>query len=103
MRCCCARPFLVRFVPDGIHGTSASLTYRAWDPERGYESRLQGTKADATSANGAATPFSAATDIAGITVTAISDAPTLTTSGGATRVHRGDNVSRPRRWWSMVA
>lgn len=82
---------LVRFVPDGIHGTSASLTYRAWD-QSGATAGLQGTKID-TSSNGATTPFSTASDAAGITVTAINDAPTLTTSSGATAFVEGDNVA----------
>ncbi|CAO3456589.1 hypothetical protein [Azospirillum argentinense] len=65
----------LRFVPDGRNATSASLTYRAWDQTSG----AAGSTAD-TTANGGTSAFSSATDTAGLTVTAINDAPTL--SGG---------------------
>ncbi|MFZ6045561.1 DUF4347 domain-containing protein [Pseudomonas sp. CR3202] len=81
----------VRFVPDGINGTSASLTYRAWD-QSGATAGQQGTKVDA-SATGGATAFSSASDTASITVTAIDDAPVVTTSGGSAAFIEGDNVA----------
>ncbi|MFC5695328.1 DUF4347 domain-containing protein [Pseudomonas sp. GCM10022186] len=81
----------VRFVPDGINGTSASLTYHAWD-QSGATSGQQGTKVDA-SANGGTSPFSVASDTASITVTAIDDAPVVTTSGGSAAFIEGDNLA----------
>ena len=62
---------LVRLVPDGLNGTSASLTYRAWDRTSGTEGTMV-----STASRGAATAFSIATDSAGITVTSVNDAPT---------------------------
>ncbi len=62
---------LVRLVPDGLNGTSASITYRAWDQTSG----TVGTKVS-TASRGVATAFSLATDTASITVTAVNDAPT---------------------------
>ncbi|MEE1612961.1 hypothetical protein [Microvirga sp. CF3016] len=79
----------VRFVPDGINGTVASFSYRAWD-QTGATSGQHGTKVDATMAGGS-TPFSAATDTATITVTAVNDAPVASTSGGATPFADGNN------------
>lgn len=64
---------LVRFVPNGQNATSASFSYRAWDQSVG----TKGTKTD-SSVNGGASPFSATTDTASISVTAVNDAPVLT-------------------------
>ena len=64
---------LVRLVPDGLNGTSASLTYRAWDRTSGTEGTMV-----STASRGAATAFSIATDSVGITVTSVNDAPVLT-------------------------
>ncbi|HEV2565384.1 MAG TPA: hypothetical protein VGU19_09895 [Microvirga sp.] len=79
----------VRFVPDGVNGTVASFSYRAWD-QTGATSGQHGTKVDATMAGGS-TPFSTATDTATITVTAVNDAPMASTSGGATPFADGNN------------
>ncbi|WP_179958434.1 DUF4347 domain-containing protein [Chitinimonas arctica] len=68
----------VRLVPDGQNGTSASLTYRAWD-QTGASAGQQGTKLD-SSVNGGTTAYSSVTDTASITVSSVNDAPTL--SGG---------------------
>ena len=67
----------LRFVPDGQNADTAAVTYRAWDQTSG----AAGTKVDA-STNGGTTAFSTATDTAAITVTAINDAPTITSDGG---------------------
>ncbi|GJL61425.1 MAG: hypothetical protein NPIRA04_00790 [Nitrospirales bacterium] len=67
----------LRFVPDGQNADTASVTYRAWDQSSG----AAGTKVDA-STNGGTTAFSTATDTASITVTAVNDAPTITSNGG---------------------
>ncbi|WP_271411397.1 DUF4347 domain-containing protein [Pseudomonas sp. Q1-7] len=81
----------VRFVPDGVNGTTASLTYRAWD-QTGATSGQQGTKADASSSGGT-TPFSLSSDTASLTVTAVNDAPVVSASGGSTSFVEGDNVA----------
>jgi len=69
----------VRFVPDGMNGTTASIDYRAWDQTSGSV----GTKVD-TSTNGGTTPFSVAIESAAITVTDVNDAPVLDSSGTMT-------------------
>lgn len=81
----------VRFVPDGVNGTNASITYRAWD-QSGATSGQHGSKVDASSFGGASA-FSSATDTASITVTAVNDAPLLTVSGGTTAFLEGNNVA----------
>jgi len=68
----------LRFVPDGINADSAGVTYRAWD-QTGATAGQQGTKADA-STTGGTTAFSSASDTASIAVSAVNDAPTLTTA-----------------------
>ncbi|HSF11045.1 MAG TPA: DUF4347 domain-containing protein [Nitrospirales bacterium] len=67
----------LRFVPEGQNADSATVTYRAWDQTSGST----GTKVDA-STNGGTTAFSTATDTASITVTAVNDAPVITSNGG---------------------
>ncbi|WP_349573323.1 DUF4347 domain-containing protein, partial [Azotobacter salinestris] len=81
----------VRFVPDGISATTASFTYRAWD-QSGVTAGQQGAKVDAGS-NGGSTAFSSATDTASITVTAVDDPSTVTTSGGTTAFSEGSTVA----------
>ncbi|MBB4041176.1 Ca2+-binding RTX toxin-like protein [Microvirga flocculans] len=81
----------VRFVPDGVSGTTGSLTYKAWD-QSGSTAGLQGTKVDA-SAGGGSTPFSSVTDTASITVTAVNDVPVVTASGGSTAFVEGADVA----------
>lgn len=66
----------VRFVPDGINSTSASITYHAWD-QSGATSGQQGSKIDA-SVTGGTSSFSSANDTASVTVTAFNDAPLIT-------------------------
>ncbi|MDA7979108.1 MAG: DUF4347 domain-containing protein [Pirellulales bacterium] len=68
---------ILRFVPDGQNGTTADITFRAWDQSSG----AFGTKVDA-STNGGTTAFSSATEIASINVSSVNDAPTIT--NGAT-------------------
>ncbi|MFN6994739.1 MAG: DUF4347 domain-containing protein, partial [Aquincola tertiaricarbonis] len=63
---------LVRFVPNGSNGTSASLTYRGWDQASGSA----GSKVS-TASNGGSTAFSTAADTASITVTSVNDAPVM--------------------------
>ncbi|MBK1724537.1 DUF4347 domain-containing protein [Thiocystis violacea] len=63
---------LVRFVPDGENGTSASFDYYAWDQTSG----AAGTTADVTT-RGDASAFSLTGDAASLTVSDVNDAPTL--------------------------
>ncbi|GJL51696.1 MAG: hypothetical protein NPIRA01_29230 [Nitrospirales bacterium] len=67
----------LRFVPDAQNSDTASVTYRAWDQTAG----AAGTNVD-VSTNGGTTAFSTATDTASLTVTAVNDAPTITSDGG---------------------
>ena len=67
---------LLRFVPNGQNGTSASVTFRAWDQTSGSA----GSKVD-TSANGGTSAFSTATETATLTVNSVNDAPLLDNSG----------------------
>jgi len=84
----------VRFVPDGVNGTNASFTFKAWD-QSGITAGQQGSKVDASSSGGT-TPFSAASDTASITVVAVNDAPLVTSSGGsAAFVEGADQASTP--------
>ena len=81
----------VRFVPNGISGTTADFTFRAWD-QTGITNGMHGTKAVASSAGGT-TPFSVGFNTASITVTAVNDAPTLTGSGGNLTWTEGNNTT----------
>ena len=69
----------IRFVPNGVAGTAASITYRAWD-------QTSGTPGDkvSTTANGGETAFSTATDTASIAVSDVNDAPTAVAISNAT-------------------
>ncbi len=69
----------VRFVPDGIDGTSASLTYRGWDGSTGNA----GERVDASVAGGTSA-FSTASAIASLVVTAVDDAPSVASSAAQT-------------------
>ncbi|MCC6609877.1 MAG: DUF4347 domain-containing protein [Burkholderiales bacterium] len=72
------------------NGTLASaITFRAWDQTSG----ANGALAD-TTANGGTTAFSAATDTASITVTAVNDAPTTAASGGVLSYTENDPATR---------
>lgn len=71
----------LRYVPNGEAGETATLTVRGWDGSAG----ANGGAADAT-ANGGATPFSAATATVSILVTDVNDAPTVTAPAGLTVV-----------------
>ncbi|MBF0438398.1 MAG: DUF4347 domain-containing protein, partial [Magnetococcales bacterium] len=67
----------IRFVPNAIKATSGSISFYAWDQTSG----TFGTKVN-VSTRGGTTAFSSTGDSAGIIVTEINDAPTL--SAGAT-------------------
>ncbi|MFW3898427.1 DUF4347 domain-containing protein [Pseudomonas bharatica] len=81
----------VRFVPDGIHGETATITYKAWDQTNGTAG-FQGAKIN-TSTSGGTSAYSTATDTATVTVTAVNDRPVLTPSGGSVAWTEGNNVA----------
>ncbi len=81
----------VRFVPDGVHGTYATFTFKAWD-QSGSTAGQQGSRVDVSSSGGS-TPFSAAIDTASITVVAVNDPPLVTSSGGSAAFVEGENVA----------
>ncbi len=68
---------LVRFVPNGMLGTSGELTFRAWDQSTGTAGQFFDT-----SSNGGSTAFSIATETASITVSGVNDAPTFDVGTG---------------------
>ncbi|MBF0213173.1 MAG: DUF4347 domain-containing protein, partial [Magnetococcales bacterium] len=65
----------IRFVPNAIKGTTASLSFYAWDRTSGSV----GTKVD-VSTRGGTTAFSTDGDTASIQITEINDTPTLSVS-----------------------
>ncbi|WP_236185805.1 DUF4347 domain-containing protein [Pseudomonas juntendi] len=80
----------VRFVPDGVHGETATIAYRAWDQTEAQG--LQGLHTNISSLGGSGA-FSSATDTASVLVTAVNDAPVLTGSGGTVNWTEGNNVT----------
>ncbi|MDH1701761.1 DUF4347 domain-containing protein [Comamonas terrigena] len=81
----------VRYVPDGIHGETATLIYKAWD-QTGGTAGLEGTKRN-TSISGGTSAYSLDTDTASVVVTAVNDAPVVTVSSGAASWSEGNNVA----------
>ncbi|HDS1679051.1 TPA: DUF4347 domain-containing protein [Pseudomonas putida] len=81
---------LVRFVPDGIHGETATLTYKAWD--QSSNAGLQGTKVNVTTSGGTSA-YSVGADTASVVVTAVNDAPVVTVSGTPASWTEGNNVA----------
>ncbi|PLP95591.1 hypothetical protein CYD26_03025 [Pseudomonas sp. FFUP_PS_473] len=82
----------VRFVPDGIHGEIATITYRAWD-QTGGTSGFQGSKSNVTGLTGGSNAYSIGTDTASVEVTAVNDAPIVTGSAGSVSWTEGNNVT----------
>ncbi|QXI32708.1 DUF4347 domain-containing protein [Pseudomonas promysalinigenes] len=80
---------LVRFVPDGIHGETATITYKAWD--QSSNAGLQGSKVSVL-ASGGTSAYSMASDSANVVVTAVNDAPVVTVSGTPAAWIEGNNV-----------
>lgn len=80
---------LVRFVPDSLHGETATITYKAWD--QSSNAGLQGVKVNVTTSGGTSA-YSTSTDTASVVVTAVNDAPTLTGSGGSLTWTEGNNT-----------
>ncbi|MDC0148614.1 VCBS domain-containing protein, partial [Alphaproteobacteria bacterium] len=79
---------LVRFVPNTENATNATFTYVAWDQTSG----TAGSKVDASS-KGAQTAFSIEDNTASITVTAVNDNPTLSSSVNRDLVEAGNGVA----------
>ena len=75
-------------MPNGENATTASISYHAWDQTG---SGSAGSKVSVAS-TGADTAFSTATDTASITVTAVNDAPTVT-SGSTVTLTGTDEVT----------
>ncbi|QTA78941.1 Immunoglobulin-like fold-containing protein [Desulfonema limicola] len=73
----------IRYVPDGLNGETASITFRAWDQTTGTAS-ISGTASYAdTSANGGTSAFSSTTAAGILTINTINDIPTLTAFASA--------------------
>ncbi|MFN3686894.1 cadherin-like domain-containing protein [Salinarimonas sp.] len=70
----------LRFVPDGVVGGTATLTFRAWDGTTGTASDTISRFADTTT-NGGTTAFSAAVATATKAIVDINDPPTLAATG----------------------
>lgn len=64
---------LLRFVPDGKNGATATVSYRGWDQTTG----AAGTKVDTDLTAGGSSAFSSGIDRAEITVTDVNDEPTF--------------------------
>ena len=71
----------LRFQPDTIIGTPASLTVHAWDGTAGTASTAGSPSTANPAGGGGTTAFSSGTATANLTVTDINDAPTLTSTG----------------------
>lgn len=69
----------VRFAPDGMNGTTATFTFKAWDRTSGTAGALADTQTD-----GGSTAFSEQAGSAKIEVTAVNDLPTIQGLAGAT-------------------
>ncbi|NIE74160.1 DUF4347 domain-containing protein [Pantoea sp. Ap-967] len=82
----------LRFVPDGVHGETATVTYRAWDQTGGTQG-LQGLRTNVAGLTGGSNAYSSATDTASVVVTAVNDAPVVTGSGGSVAWTEGNNVT----------
>lgn len=80
----------LRYVPDGLNGETAFLTFRAWDQTHGSESANWVRCTADTTTNGGGTAYSSATAAAGVTVTSVNDAPTLSATASNPAFTEGD-------------
>ncbi|GGO81520.1 hypothetical protein GCM10011348_20750 [Marinobacterium nitratireducens] len=83
----------LRYIPDGIDGESATLSFRAWDQTSGTASTNALRSTADTTTNGGTTAFSSGTAQASLAVTAINDAPTLTATGINPTYIEGDSAT----------
>ena len=81
----------VRFVPNADFNGTATFTYRAWDQSVGSSEQM-GVD---VSVNGGTTAFSAATETASITVTAVNDAPVLDNAGSPSLATIAEDTAAP--------
>lgn len=83
---------LIRFSPNLQDGTTASITFRAWDQTSG----IVGNKVDTTT-NGGTTAFSEAQVTGNLNVTAMNDSPELTGANNFTSIFTTDvnNAGQP--------
>ncbi|MBH3339813.1 DUF4347 domain-containing protein [Pseudomonas mendocina] len=85
---------MVRFVPDGIHGETATITYKAWD-QTNATLGLQGTKTNTTTSGGTSA-YSSQVDTATVVVSAINDRPVVTLTGTAAIWTEANNAPSDR-------
>ena len=81
---------LVRLVPNGISGTTASFDFQAWDQSSGSA----GSKVS-VAASGGATAFSSATETAGIVVDDVNAAPVLDNSKSPALAATAEDAGAP--------
>ena len=79
---------MLRFVPDADYNGTATIGYKAWDQSSGSNGD---TSVDTTTG----TAFSAASETASITVTAVNDAPVLDNAGSPTLTAIAENTAAP--------
>jgi hypothetical protein len=70
----------VRYMPNGVNGETATLTFRVWDQTSGTASTNDAPGLADSSTNGGTTAFSTGTAQATLAVTEINDPPILTTT-----------------------
>ncbi|MDR0281234.1 MAG: DUF4347 domain-containing protein [Paucimonas sp.] len=85
---------MVRFVPDGIHGETATITYKAWD-QTNATFGLQGTKTNTTTSGGTSA-YSSQEDTATVVVTAVNERPVVTLTGTAAIWTEANNAPSDR-------
>ena len=84
----------LRYVGDAENGTSAAVSWKAWDQTAG----TAGSKVNVAS-NGGTTPFSVSDETATITVTDVNDGAEIT---GTNRITNGDFVTGDTTGWSTA-
>ncbi|MCE2659636.1 MAG: DUF4347 domain-containing protein, partial [Rubrivivax sp.] len=67
---------LIRFVPQGVDAEAVTLSFRAWDASSGAAGDVA-----SVASTGGSSAFSTATETASLTVTAVNDAPVITSNG----------------------
>ncbi len=66
---------VIRYIPDGVQGETASLTYRAWDQTSGQASSFFSRHVGNSLSNGGSTAYSTNTGQVSLTVSDVNDAP----------------------------
>jgi VCBS repeat-containing protein len=85
----------VRFVPDGLNGTTGHLSYYAWDQATGTAgSTVSNIAGDANLASrGGVSPYSLDAGTVTLTVTDVNDAPTITNGAPAQSVNEEGSLT----------